>query len=559
MRKKSENASYIHQTQVQQSYSEKKTLLEHSCQLNIDLTPGYVRQTSIVCTLGDSWANLECLENMILNGANIFRLNMTLNTKEFYEKIIKIVREIEAKYTWNPCVAIAVDLTAPTVRTGMIHGSMDAAVTLKEGALVTLTSNDEYKMKSNESVIFIDLRFFPKFLDSLLPADKIFLDDGGVHLEVINVVDDKVNCKVILPGELGSLKRLQLTHNRAFSAHQIEAYYNDLEWAKSQNVDMVFTSMDETMDRVKKAKEILGSDIALLPKIETRLGVSNFADIISCSDGIIINRGTLGTEYSQEKIFKLQKSLIARCMVAKKPVFVIHQLLESMCFKPRATRAEVCDVGNAVLDGADGLILGVETARGDFPLQCLQVMHKTCREAEGAIFHEHLQRELKNAQDAIHFGHSSVPVNIQKSVTDCTVATTALAAVEAAFNIHATAILVPTISGRSAQEIASYRPSCPVVAIVRRPEVARRLHLYRGVHPYVFTGDKEADWASDMDLRLNSALEKIRERGFVSTGDIVVCVNGWNPFSGTTNTVRMIPVPEKGVSVPVLCQAVSQT
>ncbi|VDP17621.1 unnamed protein product [Schistosoma margrebowiei] len=207
----------------------------------------------------------------------------------------------------------------------------------------------------------------------------------------------------------------------------------------------------------------------------------------------------------------------------------------SFLFKPRATRAEISDVANAVLDGADGLILTVETSRGLFPKESLTVLHKTCREAESTIFHERFWIDLKTAREVRGLS------TWDPAYFAC------LAAVEASTTSNSSAIFVITTSGRSALAIASFHPSCPVVAIMRRPEVARKCHSIRGIHPFVYTGEKLSEWSHDMDTRLNAALDFAKMRGFVGAGDQIIVVTGQNAGSGSTNTVRICEIPPKNV------------
>ncbi|KAF7256229.1 hypothetical protein EG68_06496 [Paragonimus skrjabini miyazakii] len=499
--------AYYHQLQQQQYIRQARTQLEHVSQLDIDHDAVFVRHTTTVCTLGDLWNTDEKITTMIKDGMNILRLNLSMASYDYYADVILRVRAIERALNYQPVVAIALDISAPPVRTGLIQNNVEAVVTLNDGQIVKLTLDTDLKNSTSDTLIFIDTQYFPTFIHCVKPGDRIHLDDGMLTLIVRELGLDSITCLVEQGGDLGSWKRVDLPNGRVYHQTFETAYMRDLAFAVESKVDYVFTGYACNARQLLQAKSILGDEIRVFAKVESKDAVKNLNELMEVADGIIVGRQGLGLVYPTEKIFQLQKQIIGKCNIVHKPVFVISQLLESMRFKPRPTRAEVSDVANAVLDGADGLVLTVETSRGLFP------------------------------KEALHVLHMLLLANIWKS--PC-------------LSSNTSAIFVVTTTGRSASAIAAFRPSCPVVPIMRRPEVARLCHSFRGLHPFVHTGEKLQDWSRDMDARLNAAMNYALSRGFVALGDQVVVVTGWKAGTGATNTVRVLELPRDGRPISIV-------
>jgi len=294
---------------------------------------------------------------------------------------------------------------------------------------------------------------------------------------------------------------------------------------------MVFASFIRDAAGVREIRKVLGEDgkhIKIISKIENHQGIVNLDEILQESDGLMVARGDLGIEIPAEKVFLAQKMMIGRSNKAGKPIICATQMLESMVDKPRPTRAEVSDVANAVLDGADCVMLSGETAKGLYPVQAVKMMASISLEAETAIFHDRFFEEIRR----------TIPV--PASITT----TTAVSAVEASVRIGAKAIITLTTSGTSAGAIAAYRPKCPIFAVSRFDGVTRALHLFRGVYPVHYSAPKDADWSKDVDNRVNEGLRSAYRRGVIKSNDPVVIVTGWQQGSGYTNTMRVIFAPQ---------------
>ncbi|PRD25133.1 UNVERIFIED_CONTAM: pkm [Trichonephila clavipes] len=310
----------------------------------------------------------------------------------------------------------------------------------------------------------------------------------------------------------------------------IEYWVANIESLRSTTlVDMVFASFIRNAAGVNEIREILGDEgkhIKILPKIENHEGVKKIDEIIEASDGIMVARGDLGIEIPTEKIFLAQKMMIAKCNIAGKPVICATQMLDSMVKKPRPTRAESSDVSNAVLDSSDCVMLSAESAKGEYAVTCIDVMHAICREAEAAFFHRHVFNDL---------------ILQLKLPTDQTTGI-AIAAVTAAMKIMASAIIVLTHSGRTAHLMAKYRPRCPILAVTREAVTARQAQVYRGIIAIHYTEEENSDFIEDVKNRIDYALDFGKKRKIFHSGNIIVTITGWRTGKGATSTMRVIVV-----------------
>lgn len=504
-----------------------KNYLEHLCSLDIDIDPVSVRHTSIICTIGPASKDVSKLEEMIKNGLNIARMNFSHGSHEYHGQVIENVRKACANL--GERVGIALDTKGPEIRTGLIGGSGSGEVELVKGNKIRLTTDKQFESQCSETLLWLD---YTNITNIVKKGNKVFIDDGLISLVVLNTNADSIDCEIENGGMLGSRKGVNLPGLPVDLPAVSEKDKGDLLFGVEQGVDMVFASFIRDAAGVKAVRDVLGEKgkhILIISKIENHQGVKNFDEILAESDGIMVARGDLGIEIPAQKVFVAQKMMIAKSNVAGKPIICATQMLESMVKKPRPTRAEVSDVANAVLDGADCIMLSGETAKGDYPIECLRTMNNISLEAESVIYHKELFECLRATNPG-----------------GCNVHSIAVAAVEASFHSEATAIVVLTTTGTTAHLVSKYRPSCPIIAVTRNECAARQLHLWRGVFPYFVTTPKSTSevsgegWITDVDARIKSAVDNAVKNNLIKKGGNLVVVTGWRGGSGNTNTLRII-------------------
>lgn len=493
--------------------------------LNVLDTPDkYYRRSSIIGTIGPKTNSVEMLTDLRKAGLNIVRMNFSHGSYEYHQSVIDNARQSEKEYPAAP-LAIALDTKGPEIRTGTTVGNADLPI--PKNHTMYFTTDDAYKEKCDTEYYYIDYKNITGVINV---GSIIYVDDGVLSFSVLEIVDKKTLKVVSLnAGKISSHKGVNLPGTDVDLPALSEKDKQDLRFGVKNKVHMIFASFIRTAQDVKDIREVLGEDgkeIQIIVKIESHQGVKNFDEILAVTDGVMVARGDLGIEIPAPQVFVVQKKLIAKCNLAGKPCICATQMLESMTYNPRPTRAEVSDVGNAILDGADCVMLSGETAKGDYPIQAVEMMHSTALLAEKALPYAALYQDIKSLQKR--------PIETVENI--------AMAAVSASYEQEAKAIIVLSTSGTSARLCSKYRPICPIIMITRNSVSARYSHLYRGVFPVHYEAERLEDWRADVELRLTTAIEEGKKRHFLSEGDTVIAVQGWTKGLGHTNTIRILTV-----------------
>ncbi|KAL6801268.1 pyruvate kinase [Trichoderma sp. SZMC 28013] len=495
--------------------------------LNTAFTPARnFRRTAIICTIGPKTNSVEALNKLRDAGLNVARMNFSHGSYEYHQSVIDNVRAAVEAHPGRP-VAIALDTKGPEIRTGNTAGDVDIPITV--GTVMNITTDEKYITACDTQNMYVDYKNITKVIQ---PGRVVYVDDGVLAFDVLSIKDDKtVEVRARNNGFISSRKGVNLPNTDVDLPALSEKDKADLRFGVKNGVDMVFASFIRRAQDIKDIRDVLGPEgkqIQIIAKIENRQGLNNFAEILEETDGVMVARGDLGIEIPAAEVFAAQKKMIAMCNVAGKPVICATQMLESMIKNPRPTRAEISDVGNAVTDGADCVMLSGETAKGNYPAESVREMHEASLKAENTIPY------------VSHFEELCTLVKRPVSpVESC-----AMAAVRASLDLGAGGIIVLSTSGDSARLLSKYRPICPIFMVTRNPTTSRFSHLYRGVYPFLYPEQKPdfetVNWQEDVDKRIKWAVTHAIELGTLTAGDTVVVVQGWKGGMGNTNTLRIV-------------------
>ena len=339
------------------------------------------RNVKIVCTIGPACWDYDKLFALAKAGMNVARLNFSHGDYESHLRTLKNVRAVEQEL--QTPIAVLLDTKGPEIRTGELPGH--GKVTVKSDGEFTLFFE---KKEGDEHGVYID---YPKLANEVKKGQNIFIDDGAIHLEVVKTSPEEIKCRVIVGGELGEHKGVNVPGADLSVPTLTEKDIADLKWGAENNVDYVavsFVRSKEDIIEVRRVLEAAGASAKIIAKMETRQSVDNLDAILEVVDGMMVARGDLGVEMRTEDVPMIQKEIIERRRMQGKPVIVATQMLDSMIRNPRPTRAESSDVANAVIDGADAVMLSGGTAGGKYPFESVETMNRIIvrTEQDGALW-----------------------------------------------------------------------------------------------------------------------------------------------------------------------------
>ena len=470
----------------------------------------FSKKTKIIATIGPASSDEKVLLKMLKAGLNVARLNFSHG--DFEEHAQKVTALREAAKNCNTCVAILQDLGGPKIRTGDLETEF---VHLKKGAKVILTTKKVVGTAEKMSVNY------KKLPSDVKKGHRILLNDGKQQLKVLSVKGNEVHCKVVYGGKIASRRGVNLPDTMLSISSFTAKDKRDLEFGIKHKVDFVALSFVQSARDVLALKRELkkrGSNAMVISKIETQAAINNLDEILEATDAIMVARGDLAVEVGVEKVPMLQKLIIKKANALQKPVIVATQMLETMTDNPVPTRAEVSDVANAILDGADAVMLSGETAMGEYPVEAVATMASVAKDTESNMSFEKRLLETHTV-----------------GVCPYTNETVAHHAAEIATNLCADAIVAFTETGATARMVAKFRIKQPVLVISPHEYVMRQMAVSFDCHPLKKLALKKGDDVTDLVRR------QIIEKRLFKKGSRVVIVSG-SIFGlpGETNTITVI-------------------
>ncbi len=466
-----------------------------------------MKKTKIVCSIGPASNDADVMEQMILAGMNVARINFSHATLEEKIKAVESVRECRKRT--GKSIAILWDTKGPEFRNGVFENDQ---VELVPGKTIRIVKDD---VVGNQERFTVNHK---EAIDSLNVGNIILLENAKMKLEVISKESDGVTCKIINGGILGNRKSMSVPGIKLNIPYVSDLDRTDIKYACEHGGEFLAISFVSCKEDVLEVKEITKSynreDLKIICKIESQLGIDNIREILEVSDGIMIGRGDLGTEIPSEEVPHAQKMMIKVCREMGKVVITATEMLETMMENSRPKRAETSDIANAVLDGTDAVMLSGETTIGKHPIETVKAMASICEVAEKyAKFNYISNDELID----------DVPKAIAENV------------VESANRLNAKLICAATISGTTARIISNLKPTAPILALCPDPKTGRRLALNWGVYPV------DLNVCNSTDEVLELSVVKAKEFMPLNKGDKLILTGGFpnTDESRTTNLMKV--------------------
>lgn len=467
-------------------------------------------RTKIVATLGPASSSHEVLRDMFLAGVDVCRINFSHSRHEEHQKVIDTIRAVNAELGTN--VAILADLQGPKLRVGEVENN---GILLEEGKELEFVTTAPF-MGTTEKVYMSYLEF-PR---DVKPGDAILIDDGKLKLEAVSSNGkDTVRARVVNGGVLSSKKGVNLPNTKVSLPSLTEKDVADARFALSQNVDWIALSFVRRATDIIDLKELMKEEkkhAGIIAKIEKPEALEEIDEIIDMAGGIMVARGDLGVEVPFDQVPLIQKMLVSKCIQQAKPVIIATQMMESMITNFRPTRAEANDVANAVLDGADALMLSGETSVGKFPVGVIQAMQQIITHTE---------------QNAYNFNRSHAPRELSRTFLPDSICASAC---NLAAQSQARSVISFTFSGYTPMRIASHRPDATIFTFTRNESLLRKLSLVWGVIAFFYNGSDE------IDQSIKDTTDFLKKKGLINDEEVIVHV-GSTPVNarGQTNMIKL--------------------
>ena len=449
-------------------------------------------RTKIVATVGPACDTYDKLLGLVKAGVNVFRLNFSHGSHEDKAQIIEHIRNINKTEPYN--IAILGDLQGPKLRVGEIENN---ALPVVEGDILTFTNE---KCIGTLEKIYVS---YPNLAGDVKIGNTIMIDDGKIEVQVVDIMrNGDVKVEVRLGGILSSKKGLNLPDTKISLPALTDKDLEDLNFIIEKELDWVALSFVRNVKDIVILRSKLDerkSKSKIIAKIEKPEAIANIRDIIVESDAIMIARGDLGVEMPVEKVPMIQKDIIRKCLHRAKPVIVATQMMESMIERVKPNRSEITDVANAVLEGADAVMLSGETATGNHPALVVETMCKIITEVEKE-YRYNREEDLKPQPHSPSFLSDAICYNACKIARD----------------VNADAVLGMTASGYTAFILSSYRPKAPLFIFSKERTLINQLSLSWGVRAFYYAEEHS------LDAIFEDQIDILKERGFLSTGDIAV-------------------------------------
>ena len=468
-----------------------------------------MRKTKIICTLGPASDSPEMIRQLMLSGMNGARFNFSHATHEYAKEKLAVVKQLRQELKLP--VATILDTKGPEIRIGTFK---DHKVTLKEGQLFTLTTEEVEGTENQVSITYKDL---PKDIEE---GRTVLLDDGLIEMKVMSKTETAIVCRVENGGVISDRKGINVPGTKLSMPFISERDRSDIIFGIEEGFDCIAASFTRNATDILAVRKILDEhdchSINIIAKIENAEGVENIDQILRVVDGIMVARGDMGVEIPLEDVPILQKKLIKKAYLAGKQVITATQMLDSMIKNPRPTRAESTDVANAIYDGTSAIMLSGETAAGTYPVEALKTMVRIAERTEEAI---NYVRRFQSRETIANF-------DVTNAISHATCTT--------AHDLGASAIITVTMSGITARQLSKFRPASPIVACTNRDTVYHQLSLSWGVIPMRIQTE------TDSESLFEHAVEAAQRAGLVHSGDLVVITAGVPlGVSGTTNMMKV--------------------